>query len=114
MSLKGLDALRRRVGSIKQAIEHDIFEEAGREWVEQDFVPAAQAIVHVESGELRDSIGGEVNSNQIRVFASAPHAIHEEEGTVLHEAHPFMKPAYDQTRKKLSARTRKKLRDKLK
>lgn len=113
MSLKGLDAFRRRIGSVKQAIEHDVFEEAGREWVEKDFAPKARQLVHVDTGELRDSIYGTVNPKNIRVFASAPHAIFEEEGTVERPAHPFMKPAFEMTRPKLAARMRKKLKDKL-
>lgn len=113
MSLIGIDVLKRRVGSIADAIENKVFEEAGKEWVDKDFVPTAKQIVHVDTGELRDSISGEATPRQITVKATAPHAVYEEEGTVMHEAHPFMRPALAKTRRKLTAKVRKKLKDEL-
>lgn len=111
--LTGMDALRRKLGSIKHAIENDIFEEAGHAWVEQDFKPAAKQLAPVASGELRDSIDGEVNPQQIRVFASADHARFVEEGTVKQSAQPFMEPAFQKTRRKLAAHARAALKKRL-
>lgn len=113
MAMTGMNALRRRHGSIKKAIEGEVFEEAGREWVDLDFVPAAQSLVHVDTGELRDSIGGEVNPQNIRVTATAEHAADEEFGNSTRGPHPYMKPAFERTRRKLPARMRQKLRTRL-
>lgn len=113
MSLVGKDVLLRRVRSIKQAIEGGLFEEAARDWVELDFKPVAQSLAPVRSGALRDSIDGTVGPNQIRVFADTDYASFVEEGTSKQPAQPFMKPAFDIARPKLSARTRKALRKKL-
>ena len=107
------DALLRKLGSIRKAIENDIFEEAAREWIEKDFKPLAKALVHVDSGQLRDSIDGEANGNQARVFADTEYAQIEEEGSSTHTAHPYMRPAFDRTRRKLSEYTRKALRKRL-
>lgn len=115
MSVKGFNAIKRKVGSIRAAIaDGSLFEEAATEWVEQDFKPLAKQLVHVRSGELRDSIDGEVNPQQVRVFADAPHARYEEEGTSTREAHPYMRPAFEKTRRKLSERTRKAFRRRFK
>jgi hypothetical protein len=111
MSLTGSDVLRRRVQSIARAIENDIFEEAGKEWIEQDFVPEAQRIVRVDTGDIRESIGGEANKQQIRVYAASEDAPYEEDGNHLKPAAPFMRPALQKKRRNLSARIRKKLKD---
>lgn len=114
MSLKGIDALKRRIGSVRDAIANgEAFQEAGEAWIEQDFKPYAKQIVPVRSGELRDSIDGAVNENQIRVFADAPHAAAVEEGTSKQAAQPFMRPAFLATRAKLSARTRAALKKRI-
>jgi hypothetical protein len=116
MSVTGMDALIRYLGSIKKAVHEEVFEEAAKEWVEQDFVPAARQIVPIDTRELHDSIGGAANPQQVRVFASAPHAQVTEEGSVERNipAQPYMKPAFDKTRRKLSQRTREALRRRLK
>lgn len=112
MALTGINGLKRRLGSVKQAIENNLFQEAGEEWVEQDFIPAAKAECPVgETGDLRESIDGAVNENQIRVYASAPHASFVHDGTAKKEANPFLQRAFERTRPKLSARMRQKLRD---
>lgn len=116
MPVVGMDALIRRIGSIKRAVREEIFEEAAKEWVEQDFKPMAKQLVPVRTGELRDSIDGTANPQQVRVFADAPHARVTEEGSVDRNisAQPYMKPAFEKTRRKLSKRTRDALRRRLK
>ncbi|WP_156416481.1 MULTISPECIES: HK97-gp10 family putative phage morphogenesis protein [unclassified Sphingopyxis] len=112
MALKGINGLKRRIGSVKRAIENDLFEDAGSEWVEQDFKPVAKAECPVgETGDLQESIDGAVNQNQIRVYASAPYASYVHDGTAKIEANPFLQRAFERTRPKLSARMRQKLRD---
>lgn len=107
------DALLRKLGSIRKAIENDLFEEAASEWIEKDFKPRAKALAPVDTGRLRDSIDGEVNGNQARLFADTEYARIMEEGSSTHSAQPFMQPAFDQTRRKLSEYTRKALRKRL-
>jgi hypothetical protein len=110
-----MDALIRYLGSIKEAVKNDIFEEAANEWVEYDFVPAARQICPEDTGELKASIGGNANPQQVRVFASAPHAQVTEEGSVEKNipAQPYMRPAFNKTRRKLAQRTRDALRKRL-
>lgn len=116
MPVVGMDALIRRIGSIKKAVREEIFQEAAEEWIEQDFKPVAKQLVPVRTGELRDSIDGKANPQQVRVYADAKHAQVTEEGSVEHNipAQPYMKPAYEKTRRKLSKRTRDALRRRLK
>ena len=113
MAMKGMNVLNRRLGSIAQAISNNSFEEAATEWIEQDFKPVARRECPVDTGELRDSIGGSVNQNQGRVFASADHASIVHDGTSTREGNPFLDRAFEQTRRKLSGRMRKKLRNAL-
>ena len=116
MSVTGMDALIRYLGSIKKAVQDEIFKEAATEWVEKDFVPAARQICPEDTGELKASIGGAANPSQVRVFATATHAQVTEEGSVEKNirAQPYMKPAFEKTRRKLSQRTREALRKRLK
>lgn len=116
MSVTGWDALKRRVGSIKRAIESgEIWEEAATEWARDDFLPVAKQLCPVgETGQLRDSINYEVNPRQVRVFADKEYASFVEDGTSLQKAQPFMRPARDKTRRKLSERTRKAMSRRLK
>lgn len=113
--MKGADVFKRRLGSIRQAVEQapELFREAAEEWLEQDTIPAAQQLAPVRTGELRDSIGGAANEQQVRLFATADHARPVEEGTSKMAAQPFLAPAIVKTRPKLSARIRAKLRSNL-
>lgn len=113
MTVKGMDALVRYLGSIKEAVQNDIFEEAANEWIEQDFKPVAKQLAPKVTGNLANSIDGNANPQQVRVFAEAEYAGWVEEGTTQKEARPFMKPAFDKTRRKLSQRTRDALRKRL-
>ncbi|PIB90998.1 HK97-gp10 family putative phage morphogenesis protein [Caulobacter sp. FWC2] len=114
--MKGADVFKRRLGSIRRAVENapELFQEAGEEWLEQDAIPAAQQLAPVRTGELRDSIGGAANEQQVRLFATAEHARAVEEGTSKMAAQPYLAPAIAKTRNKLSARIRTKLKDHLK
>lgn len=111
-----MDAVLRYLGSIKHAVEHEVFEEAATTWVKEDFLPVARQLVPYDTGELHDSIGGNANPQQVRVFADAPHARVTEEGSVEKNipAQPYMRPAFEKTRRKLSKRTRDALRKRLK
>ncbi len=114
--MRGADVFKRRLGSIRQAVENapELFQEAGEEWLEQDAIPAAKQLAPVRTGELRDSIGGAANEQQVRLFATAEHARAVEEGTSKMAAQPYLAPAIAMRRNKLSARIRNKLKDNLK
>lgn len=105
MGAKGFDSLIKKVTRIRNAVA-DAPQKAAADWVEQDFVPAAQALVPVRTGELRDSIGGRVTKTRVTVFADAEHARYVEEGTSVAPAQPFMGPAFDQTKDQLKKRIR--------
>lgn len=114
MGIKINDVFVRRVKSVAKAIEDgQIFEEAGQEWIDNDVVPRAQSLAPKVTGRLANSIGGSVNPNQIRVYADADYASFVENGTSKMAAQPFLKPAVVQTRDRLTARMRKKLKDRL-
>lgn len=114
MALLGVDALKRRYGSVKTAIENgDVFEEAGREWIDEDFKPEAQRLCPKDTGYLADSIDGEVNPKQVRVFAEADYGVDVEYGTTKMQAQPFMAPAFNRTRPKFSEHCRKALKRRL-
>lgn len=116
MGVVGWDALLRRAGSIKQAIASgEVWEEAATKWAKEDFIPVAKQACPVgETGALRDSINYEVNPKQVRVFAEKEYATFVENGTSKQKAQPFMRPAAEKTRPKLSQRTREALAKRLK
>lgn len=111
MSIKGIDVFIRKARDIKAAMEQDAFLGAAQDWVDNDVVPYAQSIAPVDTGEFRDGIGGAVNPNQIRIYASAPHSSFVEDGTSTMPARPTVRPAIQKMRPKLLARVRAKLRE---
>ena len=114
MAVKVNDLFVRRVKSVAKSIKDgQIFIEAGQEWIDNDVVPRAQALAPKATGNLANSIGGNVNENQIRIYADADYASFVEHGTSKTAAQPFLTPAVIQTRDKLTARMRKKLNDRL-
>lgn len=64
-------------------------------WILNTAFDYAVANVVVRTGELRDSIGWEVNESQKTgmIFATADHAPHVELGTSKMSARPYMLPA---------------------
>ncbi|MBX9753903.1 MAG: hypothetical protein K2X80_04060 [Pseudomonadaceae bacterium] len=113
MSITGISAINRKLGSIKAAIESSRLERAAAEWARVEFLPRAQALVPVRSGTLRDSISFAVNPNQVLLFADAPYAMGVEFGTYKMVAQPFMRPAYNTARFLLSKYTRRVIREAL-
>lgn len=111
MSIRGINVLIRRAKDIRRAMEQDAFLGAAQDWVDQDVVPYAQSIAPVDTGAFRDGIGGAVNPNQIRIYASAPHSTEVEEGTINMPARPTLAPAIQKMRRKLLARVRAKLKE---
>lgn len=103
MSFDGFDRILAQLERARRAI-HEAPAKAGKEWLEQDFKPLAKSLAPVRTGELRDSIDGEVDATGVTVFASAPHAGFVEHGTTKAAAQPFMQPAFDQTKDKLKKR----------
>jgi HK97 gp10 family phage protein len=103
VSFDGFDRIMARLEKARRAI-NEAPAKAGKDWLEQDFKPAAKALAPVATGELRDSIDGEVDATGVTVFAAAPHAPHVEHGTTKMAAQPFMQPALDQTKDKLKKR----------
>ena len=109
MSVKGFDRAIAKVDALL-ALMSDAPQEAAREWLEQDFKPLAKQLAPVRTGELRDSIDGEVTPGGVRVFASAPYAKLVEEGTSKQAAQPFLTPAFERTKHKLKERIDKKIK----
>ena len=114
MSITGVEAILRKLGSVKRAIDTGVFVNAVEEWARVEFIPRAQAYAPVSTGELRDSIGFETTADQVFVFAGAAHASHVEFGTFKMAAKPFIRPAYKAARPLLSRYTRRKLREVMK
>lgn len=109
------DALKRRMGSIKQAMgDKSPWLSAATEWAEEIVVPYAQGIAPVDTGEFRDSIQSRVTDDQVSIFSDAEHAIHIEDGTSKAPAQPTIRPAVERNRRKLSELTRKHYRERLK
>ena len=109
MSVKGWDTAIARLDAIQRKLS-EAPERAARIWLEQDFKPAAKALAPVRTGELRDSIDGEVSPGGVRVFADAPHARFVEEGTTKMPAQPFLGPALKQTKGKLKERIKNEIK----
>lgn len=114
MSITGVNAILRKLGSVKSAIDRGVFINAVEEWARVEFIPRAQVLAPFQTGELRDSIGFETQAEQVFVFAGAPHASHVEFGTYKMPAKPFIRPAYKAARPLLSRYTRRKLKEVLK
>lgn len=105
MSVTGADQIRQKIQRIAKALDRgDVIQEAGQQWLDQDFVPLAQRLCPKESGYLASTIGGEAKGNELSVTADAPYAAYPEEGTSKQSAQPYMKPALRQTLGKLSSR----------
>lgn len=111
MSLTGVDAIMKRLGSVKRAIDAGLFINAVILWAEVEFVPRARTLAPVKTGALRDSIRFETSAAQVFVFAGADHASHVEFGTYKMPAQPFIRPAYHAARRNLSRYTRRALRE---
>uniref|UniRef100_B0T636 Phage protein, HK97 gp10 family n=1 Tax=Caulobacter sp. (strain K31) TaxID=366602 RepID=B0T636_CAUSK len=110
----GIDVMKRRIGSIKQAIhDKEPWKAAATEWAEEIVVPYAKGIAPVDTGEFRDSIESEVTDDQVRIFSDAEHAIWIEDGTTKAHAQPTIRPAVAKNRPKLSALVRKRYRERL-
>lgn len=114
--MKGMDAFKRRSGSIKQVMQQspDTFKEVLTEYAETKWKPLAQAIAPVDTGEFRDLLDYEVDDNQLRLLGRADHSRVIEEGSSTHRAQPTIGPAYQQTRHQISAMTRAKLKGQIK
>jgi HK97 gp10 family phage protein len=111
MSITGVEAIMRKLGSVKRAIDTGVFVNAVEEWARIEFVPRAQALAPFATGQLRNSITFETTGTQVFVFAGAAHASHVEFGTFKMAARPFIRPAYQAARPLLSRYTRRKLRE---
>lgn len=61
----------------------------------EDIRETARAMAPVDTGELRDSIGGDVAGLTGYVIATADHAAYLEHGTSRQPAQPYMRPAMD-------------------
>ncbi len=61
----------------------------------QSIVTRAQALAHVDTGEMRAGIGFIYNqsTHTLQIYADAPHSIFEEFGTRYHIPHPYIRPA---------------------
>lgn len=110
MSITGVNAILRRAGSVKRAIDTGLFVNAVILWAEREFVPRAKTLVPKDTGALHDSISFEVTGTQVYVFAAAEHASHVEFGTYKMRAQPYIRPAFKSARPKLSRYTRRALR----
>ncbi len=61
----------------------------------QSIVARAQALAHVDTGEMRAGIGFIYNqsTHTLQIYADAAHSIFEEFGTRYHVPHPYIRPA---------------------
>lgn len=109
MSVKGWDALIKKVVRIRNGVENAP-QRAAEAWLEEDFKPYAKSIAPVRTGEFRDSIDGRVTKTRVTVFSDAPHARWVEEGTSTHEAQPTIGPALEVTKAKLKQRIKDEIR----
>lgn len=112
--MTGVDAILRRLGSVKRAIDTGTFVNAVEQWARIEFIPRARALAPVATGELRNSISFTTTGSQVFVFAGAGHASHVEFGTFKMRAQPFIRPAYQAARPLLSRYTRRAIREALK
>ena len=64
-------------------------------------LPEAKLLAPVDTGFLKDS--GEVDavSTEVSVVFAAPYAVFQEFGTSTQSGHPFLRPAIDNTEKKM-------------
>lgn len=89
--LKGWDELERQLEAIAEADYLPALEKGVRKAI----LPEMQSLTPVDTGELRDSEGVEIQKDTVVLFADAEHAPHVEFGTSKMEAQPFMRPAID-------------------
>lgn len=114
--MRGMDAIRRRIGSVKQVIRDtpDTAKEVLTEWAETKWKPLAQAIAPVDTGEFRDLLDYEVTADQVKLLGRADHSEAVELGSSTHAAQPTIRPALEQTRREIGVMMRAKLKDQLK
>jgi HK97 gp10 family phage protein len=93
-NLKGYEKLVKQLNAIAEAN----YTPALVKGVTQAILPTMQSLTPVDTGELLESEGVEVNNDTVSLFAKAPHAAPVELGTVHMKAQPYMQPAID-TRK---------------
>lgn len=93
-NLKGYDKLVKQIEAIAEAE----YTSALAKGVTEAILPTMQFLTPVDTGELLESEGVDVNNDTVSLFAKAPHAAPVELGTVHMRAQPFMQPAID-TRK---------------
>jgi HK97 gp10 family phage protein len=108
------DAIKRRRGSLKQAIlDKEPFQKAAEEWGAETAADA-QARAVVDTGAFRDGIGFRVTEDQVSIIGEAPHSRVVEEGSSTHAAQPAIRPAVERNRRKLGELVRKYYKERLK
>ena len=68
-----------------------------REELKKSYVEYAKEVVPVKTGELKESIKGEVIDKSVIISTDVPYADHVEFGTENSSAQPFMRPALNRT-----------------
>lgn len=101
VTMDGVEAVQQALQQVQKNLSAANVERVVQKWIDDDFVPTAQRIVPVDTGELRDSIDGEANGYVANCYAKAEHSTYVEEGTSKMKAQPYMRPAAKQTEPKL-------------
>lgn len=109
-----LDAIRERLEKIKNGIP-DAAKEASQESLDAGMDHAVDT-VHVITGRLRDSIRTEnVSENGGDLVAGGiddvDYAGYEEFGTSTHEAHPYLTPGWEITKREFPDKVKGKIED---
>lgn len=114
--MKGLDAFKRRSGSVKKVMDNtpETAKRVLSEYAETKWKRLAQAIAPIDTGEFAELLDYEVDERQLRFIGRADHSQVVEEGSTTHAAQPTMRPAFEQTRHHISAMMREELKDQLK
>lgn len=96
--LEGVEEVVQALNTVHTNLAPHKVERVVQDWIDDDFIPEAQRVVPVDTGELRDSIDGEASGYIANVHADAEHASYVEYGTSQMKAQPYMEP----TAKKLA------------
>lgn len=93
MKIRGLDSLQRKLRRLGKVVEQAT--DAAAEEIAEEVAWDAEAMVPVDSGELRDSIEVEKTKDGYRVGPrdDVEHALFVEWGTSRSPAQPYMQPA---------------------
>lgn len=101
VTYSGVDEL---IGTFKAAIPlYESWKQRALQEAVQGMKAGAQRRVRVDTGNLRDSIEGEVEDTIARIYSDLEYAIWQELGTSVMAPQPYMIPALDAEVAKMTA-----------